>query len=109
MFEFTVNPNWLQLWVDLIPVAGVRGQGGWTSRGGGVGTVILPNQDFAREIQIFKKIFGLRPKPKMIRGDLYLVMAASRPRAVLSSANSAKPTARGVPVTSPLGYRYASI
>ena len=34
----------------------------------------------------------------MIRGDPYLVTAASRPRAVLSSANSAKPTARGVPV-----------
>ena len=64
-----------------------------------VGTVILSGQDFAREIQIFKKnFFRLRSKPKMIKGDSYLVTAASRPRAVLSSVNSAKPTARGVPV-----------
>ena len=36
----------------------------------------------------------------MIRGDPYLETAASRPRVVLSSANFAKPTARGggVPV-----------
>ena len=31
----------------------------------------------------------------MIRGEPYLVTAASRLRVVLSSANSAKPTARG--------------
>ena len=50
----------------------------------------------------------------MIRGDPYLETAASRPRAVLSSANFVKSTARGgtcsqgeVPVASPPGYSYA--
>ena len=76
----------------------MRGQGGWTSRGGGVGIVILSCQDFACEIQIFKKIFGLRSKSKMIRGNPYLETTASRPRAVLSSAHFAKPTARGAGV-----------
>ena len=33
---------------------------------GRVGTVILSGQDFAREIQMFKKIL----KPKVIRGTL---------------------------------------
>ena len=98
-----------------IAVAGVRGQGG-------LGTEILSGQDFASEIQIFKKFFRLRRKPKMIKGDPYLETAASRPRAVLSSANFEKPTARGagacsqggrpwpgegVPVASPPGYSYA--
>ena len=52
----------------------------------------ISGQDSAREIQIFKKISA---ENKNDKGDLYLVTAASRPRAVLSSANLAKPTARG--------------
>ena len=60
--------------------------GGLDLPGRGVGIVILSGQDAVRHIQIFKK---------MIRVDPYLVTAASRPSAVLSSAHSAKPTARG--------------
>ena len=51
-----------------IPVAGVQGQGGagtpW--EGGGVGTVRLSVEDFGREMKIFKKFFGLRPKTKTL-------------------------------------------
>ena len=55
-----------------------------------VGTVILSGQD-----QIFKKNFPPSAETKNDKGDPYLVTTVSRPRAVLSSANSAKPTARG--------------
>ena len=55
----------------------------------------ISGQDSTRESEVLKKIFGLRPKTRMIRGDLYLVTAASRPKTVLSSANFAEPTASG--------------
>ena len=41
-------------------------------------------QKMGAEIQKFKKFFGLRSNDK---GDAYLLTAASRPRAILSSAN----------------------
>ena len=83
-----------------IPVAGARGQGKVGPRWKGGRHRNTPGQDFARKIKKFKIVFGLRAKRKMIRGDPYLVTAASRPKAVLSSANFVKSTARGggVPV-----------
>ena len=77
---------------EIIPIAGI--QGGLNLAGGGRQRKIS-GQDSTRESEILKKFCGLRPKTKMIRGDPYLVTAASRPKAVLSSANFAEPTASG--------------
>ena len=74
---------------------GPRPGGGCKPPGEGVRHLILSGQNFAREIQIFKKFFRPSAETKNDNGDPYLVTTASRPRAVLSSANSEKPTARG--------------
>ena len=69
-----------------IPVTLVRGQlhaGDRRPGGGGVAGVRYFVSGFWRELQKFKKFCGLRPQSQ---GDPYLLAAASRPRAILSSA-----------------------
>ena len=67
-----------------IPVAGVLGQGGWTSRGEGVGTLRYPVK-----IQIFKKFKTLTSYP-------YLVTVAAEGRFIqFKFEGSGVPIARG--------------
>ena len=82
-----------------LPEAGLRGQGevGLRREEGGTHRN-TSGQECCRRNSNIQKNFCFRSNEKRV--DPYLATPASRPRAVLSSANLVGPTARGVPVAS---------